>query len=133
MSNEITTIYPDEPCLLPVSYESNPLTVYGKDYSDIEEVLMCFKQKVTDAEDKYIVKYYKDGSGGGEPSGGVLINETTHTFTMNKLETDVVMPSSTLYSMHIGVKVQGLSKYLTLRVKKTKENKIRVEPDEISV
>ena len=39
MSNEITTIYPDEPCLLPVGYESNPLTVYGKDYSDIEEVL----------------------------------------------------------------------------------------------
>ena len=133
MSNEITTIYPDEPCLLPVGYESNPLTVYGKDYSDIEEVLMCFKQKVTDAEDKYIVKYYKDGSGGGEPSGGVLINETTHTFTMNKLETDVVMPSATLYSMHIGVKVQGLSKYLTLRVKKDTSNKIRVEPDEISV
>ena len=52
---------------------------------------------------------------------------------MNKLETDVVIPSKTLYSMHIGVKVQGLSKYLTLRVKKTNENKIRVEPDEISL
>ena len=133
MSDEITTIYPSEPCLLPVVYESNPLTIYGKDYSDIEEVLMCFKQKVTDAEDKYIVKYYKDGSGGGEPSGGVLINDTTHTFTMNKLETDVVMPSATLYSMHIGVKVQGLTEYLTLRVKKTNKNKIRVEPDEISL
>jgi hypothetical protein len=133
MSNEITTIYPDEPCLIPVVYESNPLTVYDKDYSDIEEVLMCFKQKPTDSEDKYIVKYYKDGSGGGIPSGGVLINEATHTFTMNKLETDVVMPSTTLYSMHIGVKVQGLSKYLTLRVKKDTSNKIRVEPDEISL
>ncbi len=133
MLNQTTTIYPDEPCLLPVTFPSNPLTVYGKDYSDVQEVLMCFKQKVTDAEDKYIVKYYKDGSGGGEPTGGVLINETTHTFTMNKLETDVVIPSKTLYSMHIGVKVQGLSKYLTLRVKKTNENKIGVEPDEMSL
>jgi hypothetical protein len=123
-------IYPEEPCLLPVTYPSNPLIIYGKDYSDIEDVLMCFKSNVSDAEDKYLVKYYKDGTGSGAVSGDVLIDETTHTFTLVKTENDSIKVNPKGYRIFIGVKVTGLTKMLWLRVKEC--NKIIVEQDGIS-
>ena len=55
-------IYPSEPCLLPVTFPNNPLEIYNKDYADIEEVLICFKNKVTEPENTYLVKYLKEQS-----------------------------------------------------------------------
>ena len=123
------TIYPEEPCLIPVKYSSNPLTVYNKNYSDIEQVLMCLKTNVNDDEDKYLVKYLKDEF--GSDTGEVLIDEQNNTFTMNKLETDTVPVSKSGYSMYIGVKVSNLTKYLWLRV--DKDSRIIVEPDGIKI
>ena len=125
------TIYPTEPCNIAVAYSENPLDVYGKAYTDIEEVVMCFKKVSSDAENKYLVKYYKDGAGVGVASGDVLIDEANNTFTMVKNETDNVEIHSSGYGVYIGVKVAGLSKYLWLRVKK--DNSVIVEPDGISV
>ena len=123
------TIYPEEPCLLPVTFASNPLLVYGKDYRDIEEVLMCLKTIATDPDDKYLAKYLKDGNGGNLDSGDVLINELTNTFTLVKNETDVLPPSGCGFGVYIGVKVSGLQKMLWLRV--DKNSKILVETDGI--
>lgn len=110
------TIYDSEPCLIPISYDKNPLSVYGKDYSDIEEVYMGFKVKSSDDDDSIIAKYWKDGSGGGLETGDVLIDETTHTFTMVKTEDDIIPKGG--YGLYLGVKVSGLSKMIWLRVKK---------------
>lgn len=123
------TIYPEEPCLLPVTYSSNPLSVYGKDYSDIEEVLMCFKRAITDAEDKFLVKYWKDGTGSGLETGDVLIDEDNNTFTLVKGENDLLPVYNSGYQIYIGVQVTGLSKMLWLRV--NKNSRVIVEVDGI--
>lgn len=121
------TIYPEEPCLIPVSYPSNPLTIYGKDYADIEEVVMCFKKKASELDDAYLRLYWKDGDGGGAETGDVLIDEANNTFTMNKGEDDIVEAGT--YNMYIGVRVTGLTKFIWLRVKK--EDSIDVVTDGI--
>ena len=95
------TIYPEEPCLIPVKYTSDPLAVYQKTYSDIEEIMMCLKTKTSDSDDKYLRLYYKDGAGGGAVTGDVLLDEATHTFTMNKKETDIVELKQ--FNVYIGV------------------------------
>lgn len=123
-------IYTDEPCLLPVTYSSNPLMVYGKNYEDIEDVLMCFKINVLDEVDQYLVKYYKNGLGTGQISGDVLIDENSHTFTLVKTENDNVQVNEKGYRMFIGVKVVGLTKMLWLRVKEC--DTIIVEQDAIN-
>lgn len=123
-------IYTDEPCLLPVTYSSNPLMVYGKNYEDIEDVLMCFKINVLDEVDQYLVKYYKNGLGTGQISGDVLIDENSHTFTLVKTENDNVQVNDKGYRMFIGVKVVGLTKMLWLRVKEC--DTIIVEQDAIN-
>lgn len=110
------TIYPEEPCLIPVTYASNPFTVYSKDFADITEVMMCLKTEATEDDDAYLRLYYKDGVGGGGATGDVLYDEPSLTFTMNKKETDVV-PLGT-YNIYIGVLVTGLTKMLWLRVEK---------------
>ena len=98
-------IYPQEPCLIPVQFlndsnaPANPLTVYNKTYSDVEEIVMCFKTKPLDSEDKFFAKYFYDGNGGNTPSNGVFLDETTHTFTMNKLETDILPVSEKGYHL----------------------------------
>jgi hypothetical protein len=120
-------IYPEEPCLIPVFYSSNPFTVYNKDYSDIIEVVMCFKKKADDDDDAYLRVYWKDGVGGGIETGSVIIDEGNNTFTMNKAETDVVEPGK--YNMYIGVLVTGFSKMLWLRVNNS--NTIEVTYDGI--
>jgi len=124
-------IYPSEPCLLPITFPDNPLEIYNKDYSDIEEVLICFKNKVTEPENTYLVKYLKDGTGTGADSGDVLIDESTNTFTLVKTENDVVQVNPKGYRVFIGVKVTGLNKYLWLRVKEN--NVVIVEQDGISI
>jgi len=125
------TIYPEEPCIIPVKYSKNPLEIYGKEYSDIEDILMCFKIKIEEGEDKYFVKYYKDGQGGGLPSGEVLLDESTNTFSLVKTENDFLPVNSRGYGVYIGVKIIGLSKWIWLRVEK--DSKIIVEKDGISV
>jgi hypothetical protein len=124
-------IYPSEPCLLPITFSDNPLEIYNKDYADIEEVLICFKNKVTEPENTYLVKYLKDGTGTGADSGEVLIDESTNTFTLVKTENDVVQVNPKGYRVFIGVKVTGLNKYLWLRVKEN--NVVIVEQDGISI
>lgn len=124
-------IYPSEPCLLPITFPDNPLEIYNKDYADIEEVLICFKNKVTEPENTYLVKYLKDGTGTGADSGDVLIDESTNTFTLVKTENDVVQVNPKGYRVFIGVKVTGLNKYLWLRVKEN--NVVIVEQDGISI
>lgn len=124
-------IYPEEPCLIPVEYESNPLAVYDKDYADIEEVVMCFKKSPKDSEDLYLVKYLNDGIGGNTPSGDVLIDQANNRFTLVKGEDDVVPVYAKGYGIYIGVKVVGLAKYLWLRV--VSSGKVVVETDGISI
>jgi len=124
-------IYPEEPCLLPVTYPSNPLEVYSKTYSDIEDILMCFKTKASDNESDVLVKYYKDGTGNGSVSGEVLVDESTHTFTMVKTENDIVPINPKGFKMFIGVKVSGLSKMLWLRV--NQQDCVVIEEDGISI
>lgn len=126
-SNKII-IYPEEPCLLPVKFNGSPLEVYNKDYSDIENIVMSFKINATDALDAYLVKYYKDEQ--GVETGDILIDEAMHTFTLNKLETDVLNVNLEPYRLFIGVKVSGLEKMLWLRVDQA--SKIFVEQDGIN-
>lgn len=123
-------IYPSEPCSFNIVYDSNPLETYNKQFSDIQDVLICFKQSATEEDDKYFIKYYKDGQGGGLETGDVLIDENTFTFTVVKGETDVLPVNSEGYRIFIGVLVSGLSKYLWLRVKK--DSLIIVEYDGIN-
>jgi len=122
------SIYPEEPCLIPVVYSSNPLTVYNKTYSDVEEIAMCFKKKADDADDKYFRAYYKDGTGGGAITGDVLLDEGTNTFTINKKETDSILTGT--YNLYIGVLVTGLTKMIWLRV--ATDDKIEVTYDGIN-
>ena len=122
------TIYPEEPCLLSVKYPENPLTAYGKTYDDIEQIIMCLKLTPYDSDEKYLFKYYKDEN--GDETGDVLIEETNHTFTLDKKETDSIPVSDQGYNIYIGVKVTGLTKYLWIRVNKSP--KIIVEPDGIN-
>lgn len=110
------TLYPNEPCTIPVAYSSNPLTPYGKDYADIEEVVMCFKDEPGQPETQYFAKYWKDGVGGGAESGDVLIDSTNHTFSMVKAETDTLPVSAAGYGLYLGVKLTGLTQWLWLRV-----------------
>lgn len=121
------TIYPEEPCIIPVKYKSNPLLVYGKDYADIENIKMCLKETINDADDAYLEKLYKIAD---VETGDVLLNTTEHTFSLVKLETDV-LPVNKKLKLYIGVKVSGLTKYLWLRV--DKDGVIHVEPDGIDV
>jgi uncharacterized protein (UPF0248 family) len=125
------TIYPKEPCLIPVSYESNPLTPYNKDYADILDVVMCFKKEPKEAVDKYVVKYLKDGTGTGVESGQVVVDEVNNKFTMVKLESDDVPVEKKGYKMVVGVLVTGLTEYIWLRVKDNQ--KIIVEEDEVEI
>ena len=107
--NQKITIYPQEPCLFPVQFlddsntPDNPLTAYNKTYTDIEEVVMCFKTKPLDSETTFFAKYLYDGNGGNTPSNGVFVDETTHTFTMNKLETDILPVNEKGYRLFVGV------------------------------
>lgn len=121
-------IYPEEPCLLPVKYSENPLTAKNKTYDDIEQVFMCLKLNHNELDEKYLIKYYKDEN--GEDTGDVLIDETNHTFTLNKKETDSIPISEEGYNIYIGAKVTGLTKYLRLLVSETP--KIIVEPKGIN-
>ena len=127
----VNTIYPEEPCLIPISFTENPLSAYNKDNSDIEDALICEKKKVGEPENKYLVKYYKDGNGGGSPTGDVLIDESTHTFTLNKLETDNLAEYDKGYRFFIGLKLTGLSRWIWLRV--DPRDLLIVEADGISV
>lgn len=122
------TIYPEEPASIPVEYSSNPLTVYGYTYSDIENVVISIKRNPSDDLDAYLVAYYKDS---GVATGDVLIDEANHKFTLVKKETDVLPVNRYGYNIFIGVKVSALTKYLWLRV--SDSSKIIVEPDGINI
>jgi hypothetical protein len=130
---EQITFYPTEPCNIQVAFEtdegtaSNPLTPYNKDYSDIEEVMVSFKKKVTDFDDAYLRLFMYDGQGGDTQSGSITIDEANHTITIQKLESDE-LPVGT-YSIYIGVKCSGLTNYLWLRTQETQN--IIVEDDGI--
>ncbi len=123
-------IYPSEPCSFSVTYKSNPLTPYNKDFSDILDVIMSFKLEATEADDKYLIKYLKDGTGTGLESGDVIVNETDYSFTVVKQETDELPVNSDGFNIFVGVLVTGLSKYIWLRV--DKGNEIIVENDGIN-
>lgn len=120
-------IYPDEPALIPIKYESNPLTPYSKEYSDIQDILICVKNEPGDDDDSLLIKYYKDQS--DQLTGEVLLDESTNTFTLVKTENDSLPINSKGYRIFIGVTVAGLSKKLWLRV--AKDQRIIVEEDGI--
>lgn len=122
------TIYPEEPASIPVEYSSNPLTIYGYTYSDIENIVISIKRDPADALDAYLAKYYKEG---GVATGDVLLDEANHKFTLVKSETDVLPVYAAGYNVFIGVKVTALTKYLWLRVSDT--SKIIVEEDGINI
>lgn len=121
------TIYPEEPCLIPITFTANPFLVYNKDFADIEEVMISLKINAWEDDGLYLRKYYKDGAGGGAETGDVLVDSGTFTFTLNKLETDVLEINT--YKVFLGVKVAGLTKMLWLRVEDN--NEIEVVTDGI--
>jgi hypothetical protein len=66
--------YMGQPLPLVFSFESNPFTVYNKDYSDIVSLVVNLKKDlVKDEDDKYMQQTLV--------SGNVVIEESTHTFT----------------------------------------------------
>jgi len=121
------TIYPSEPCIVPVKFDSNPLSPYSKEYSDIENVLICLKDDPSQPDDSILIKYYKDEA--GSITGDILIDEQENTFSIVKGEDDQVPVSLGGFRVFIGVKVSGFSKFLWLRV--DKDQKIYVEEDGI--
>lgn len=114
-----------------IAFPGNPLTSYNKGYADIIDVMISLKEYDDQPNDTYLVKYYKDGQGNGAESGGVLIDEPSNTFTLNKTETDIIPVNVQGYRIYLGVMVAGLNNLLWLR---TNENeRVFVEQDGINV
>jgi len=69
------TRYYQQPLPIVLVFPDNPLTIYGKAYSDIEEISMNLKKNLaTDDDNAYLEKT--------QTGGDVVLDEATHKFVM---------------------------------------------------
>ena len=113
------TRYLGENLPIVVQFDSNPLTIYGKAYSDITQISMNLKRdKATDDDDAYLER--KSVS----DDDGVVLTEATHKFTM-KMD-DYQSAGVGYYHLVIGIKVTGIDDMIEPELK---DDSVRIIPD----
>lgn len=120
-------IYSGEPCFLQVVFPGNPLEAYTRDYADILDVYMGLKQLPSDADDAYVQKFQRDGTGTGGAGGDVIVDAENHTFRMQLSENDTPPPGE--YRIYTGVLLTGLTRMVWLRQETDEHNTITVTAD----
>ena len=110
------TRYKGQPLPIIVAFESNPLTVYGKDYGDITEVSMNLKENLaTDLDDAFLEKKLT--------LTGVTIDQVNHKFIMNLDTTDYTnLVAGSSYLLTLSILVNGFSDMLEMNI--NDENRI---------
>ena len=100
--------YHGQPLPISVKYESNPLQMYGKLYSDIEDISMNFKQATNlDDDDLYLEKL--------QSTGGVILEEAENRFIMLLTKDDYLkLFPGEKYDLVLAVKVTGIDDYIEL-------------------
>lgn len=68
--------YMGQPLPIVFSFASNPFTVYNKDYSDIISLVVNLKKNLAKDDDNLYMEQTL-------ASGNIVVDETTHTFTVN--------------------------------------------------
>jgi len=114
------TRYLGQPLPVVVKFPSNPLSVYGGDYDEIEEVRMNLKRNLeSDSDDRYIQK--------SSLNSGVLIDSVDNKFTMILLTTDYTnITANRDYYLTLNVKIPSYSDFIELDIE---DRKIRIIPD----
>ena len=105
------TRYLGQPLPITVRFPKNPLSTYGKKYSDINEVSMNLKINLeTDDDDEYLEKKLS--------TGGVSIDEVSHIFTMDINQDDYDnLVSGQTYMLTLNISVSGHPEYLEMYLK----------------
>ena len=104
------TRYKGQPLPIIVSFDSNPLTIYGKAYSDVTEVSMNLKEDLdTDLDDAFLEKKLT--------LGDVTIDETNHKFIMDIDTTDYGnLVAGSNYLLTLSVLVNGYTDMLEMSI-----------------
>jgi len=105
------TRYLGQPLPITVRFPKNPLSTYGKKYSDITDVSMNLKINLeTDSDDEYLEKKLS--------TGGVSIDEVSHIFTMDINQDDYSnLVAGQAYMLTLNINVSGYSEYLEMYIK----------------
>ena len=114
------TRYKGQPLPIVVSFPSNPLTAYGKDYPDITEVSMNLKQNLaTDADNAFLEKT--------QTGGGVTVDSVNHKFTMNLAPADYAsLTAGNTYYITLNIQVTGISEYIETDIP---DRAVKIESD----
>ncbi len=105
------TRYLGQPLPIVVRFPRSPLSPYGKAYSDIEEVSMNLKLDIaTDDDDEHLEKK--------KTTGGVLVDEISHRFTMSLNSSDYAgLTAGETYMLTVNIKVAGIPGYIETYIK----------------
>jgi len=99
--------YKGQPLPFTISFSGNPLSPYGKDYADIQDVSINFKKdKSLDADNKYL-EHLKS-------RGEVLVDVAANSFTFVPKDGDYNNMSEGEYYIVLAVKVNGFTDMLEL-------------------
>jgi len=105
--------YYKQPLPFTVGFPGNPLTIYGKDYVDIQNISMNLKKDpYLDLDDQYLEKFFRIF---GVETGDVVFDDVTHTFTMIPGDYGLAVPDT--YHLIIAVQVIGITEWIELELK----------------
>lgn len=112
--------YHGQPLPISVRFPSNPLTPYGKTYSDIEDISMNLKKVLaSDADALYLQKK--------QSTGGVSLVEARHEFIMTIAASDYsLLTVNDTYYLTVNVKVTGIASYIELDLV---DRTVEISPD----
>ena len=102
--------YKGQPLPFVVKFESNPLEVYNKQYSDISDIRMNLKKNLeTDLDDAYLQK--------NQSTGGVLLDEVNNQFIMAINSTDYAkLKAGESYYLTLNIQINGFSELLEMAI-----------------
>lgn len=109
------TRYFGEPRNIVITFNENPLSLYGKTYDDIENIKFSLKNLTArDDDDAYLQKYYKDSNAETE-TGNVLFDASKNSFVLVLEPSDyqnLIVGEN--YEVVLGVKVPQYDEYIEL-------------------
>jgi len=101
------TRYKGQPLPFTIKFNGNPLTPYGKNYDDIQEVSINFKIDLENDSDNKYLEHLKS-------SGGVIVDPGNNSFTFVPKPGDYRNMEKGSYKIVLAVRVTGFQEMIEL-------------------